>query len=538
MNLDPDKFEDLKKAEYYHLLALTNTNLNYGDQAVRNFLESRQIYIENGLEEKVAETNLDLANLLLTMEGENRMYKSYLNEFASYSRKSKLPINFVKLYKSMGTADLFDGKFTTAMQHFRKALEYNRISRDSLLESTIRCNMAIVYSDIIELPESSAVCIAEAKRFRPKNDSGTLCNILINESSLYRSLGKYKIALDKLFEAKAVPLPKYERKTRLVILENISSLFDSIGNYEKALEYRNQYVKVNENLGEIGQTLYINNLINRLAVKERESENLRLKIATYSIAATLGGIIIISFITYKNITRKRKLAEQQKIIETQRLENKISEQELQHIDKMLETQEKERQRIADELHDDLGSMLATLKMNFQHLELREDLASAEKKWLERTDELIDQTYQKVRSISHLKNLGVAASEGLLQSVNRMAEKMSIPGSLQVNVIPFGLTNRLENTTEVTLFRIIMELCTNAMKYASASEINIYLNQHEDESLNILIEDNGKGFDVSEITRKDGIGLKNIEKKIEQLGGTFTIDSTPGSGTTLIIDLPI
>jgi signal transduction histidine kinase len=120
----------------------------------------------------------------------------------------------------------------------------------------------------------------------------------------------------------------------------------------------------------------------------------------------------------------------------------------------------------------------------------------------------------------------------------MAEKMSVLEKLKINVIPFGLTERLDNTIEVALFRMIQELCTNIIKHSQATEVNIYLTQGTPNEINIIIEDNGKGFDPKNILIKTGIGLKNIEKKVEQMGGIFTVDSILTKGTTIIIDLPL
>ncbi|NJM79913.1 MAG: hypothetical protein HC854_10385 [Flavobacterium sp.] len=75
------------------------------------------------------------------------------------------------------------------------------------------------------------------------------------------------------------------------------------------------------------------------------------------------------------------------------------------------------------------------------------------------------------------------------------------------------------------------------KHSNASEVNIYLNQY-DNDINVMVEDNGKGFDVNKINENDGIGLKNMERKVEQLLGTFTIDTKRGRGTTIIIELPL
>lgn len=259
----------------------------------------------------------------------------------------------------------------------------------------------------------------------------------------------------------------------------------------------------------------------------------------YSFVGLVIIMLIISVLGYKNIIKKKRIAEQDRLIGIQELEKVLKNQELNDIDLMLESQEKERQNIANELHDNLGSMLATLKLNFQNLKRQKDAVNQqESKLYDKTDALLEEAYQKVRNIAHLKNLGVIGSEGLLVAVNKMAEKMSVLEKLKINVIPFGLNERLDNTIEVTLFRMIQELCTNIIKHSEATEVNIYLTQGTPTEINIIIEDNGKGFDPKTIESQAGIGLKNMEKKVEQMGGTFTIDSILTKGTTIIIDLPL
>ncbi|WP_272973980.1 sensor histidine kinase, partial [Croceibacter atlanticus] len=109
-------------------------------------------------------------------------------------------------------------------------------------------------------------------------------------------------------------------------------------------------------------------------------------------------------------------------------------------------------------------------------------------------------------------------------------------SLQVEVNHYGLEDRLDNNLEISIFRIIQELVTNIIKHANASEASITLTQHDDD-LNIIVEDNGKGFNLSAID-KQGLGLSSIEKRVNFLHGDINIDSTVGKGTTIIIDIPL
>ena len=86
-----------------------------------------------------------------------------------------------------------------------------------------------------------------------------------------------------------------------------------------------------------------------------------------------------------------------------------------------------------------------------------------------------------------------------------------------------------------MFRIIQELLTNIIKHSAATEAIVQFSEHEN-TLNIVVEDNGKGFDTN--ATKTGIGLINIEKRIEKIDGEFVIDSSKGNGTTIILNIPI
>ncbi len=246
----------------------------------------------------------------------------------------------------------------------------------------------------------------------------------------------------------------------------------------------------------------------------------------------------ISYLQLKNSRRKRLLALQQKELETQKNLTLLKEQEITSIIAMVEGQEKERKRVAEDLHDNLGSVIATLKLHFENLKINREKKKINQDVLfDKTETLIDEAYLKVRSIAHAKNAGVIANQGLLVAVQMMAEKISSANSLQIEVVHFGLEKTIENSLEISLFRIIQELVTNVIKHAEASEATINISQHEN-NINIIIEDNGKGIDVSQMNIKKGMGIHSIKTRVNHLQGTFTIDSTPTKGTSILIDVPI
>ncbi|SHG44924.1 Histidine kinase-, DNA gyrase B-, and HSP90-like ATPase [Chryseolinea serpens] len=288
-------------------------------------------------------------------------------------------------------------------------------------------------------------------------------------------------------------------------------------------------------------TLDINRLTVELETQEKENANLKLRESRTTLIFALGGAVILclmSYLAYTNQKSKNKVQRKEKEVQAMKLAKVLKDQELFGIDAMIEGQEKERQRIANDLHDNLGSLLATVKLHFQSLKTKKDrLEPDQDHLLQKTNELIDEAYQKVRAMAHSKNVGVNAQEGLLPAVKTFAAKISISNELVIEVEEHGMEGRLESSLEITMFRIIQELVTNIIKHAQATEAIIHLTQHED-LINIMVEDNGIGFDIGLIKPGESMGLYSIQRRIENLGGQVTIDSIAEKGTAVIIDVPL
>lgn len=320
----------------------------------------------------------------------------------------------------------------------------------------------------------------------------------------------------------------------------LSEFYRKAGKADSSNYYLREVFRLEKEVNYIQSNREISKLEVELETAEKEKQILEEKqkaqiTRNWLIAATLALVFGtgIAILVQKNTTKKRKLAEQETLLKQERVDNLLKQQELVSIDAMIEGQEKERQRVANELHDDLGSLMATIKLHFSNVK-----GKGKDPALKQAQSLLEEAYQKVRGIAHSKNSGVMSSQGLLPAVKKMAYVISETNALEVSVEDFGMGERMENSLELSLFRTIQELVANAIKHAEATKLSIQISQYED-NLNIIIEDNGKGFDRSKIDKsKTGMGLTNIEKRIEHLEGNFTIDSVLGKGTSILIDIPV
>lgn len=366
---------------------------------------------------------------------------------------------------------------------------------------------------------------------------------LIRLSEISRRKGNFDQALNYVNQASPYIDKSDTTRSLFHIHDYLSRIYSDAENYE--LAYKN-LLKSNDykyKLDYEQNTLEIARLNVRYQTQEKELALLKEREKVRDTRNMLMGsfaIILFISVTYyliqKNTKRRQLLAEREKDLESQKVVNLLKEQELVSVDAMIAGQERERQRLANELHDDLGGLLASIKLHFNALQAAENHSADEK--YEKTDALINEAYDKVRAIAHAKNSGVIAKEGLLRSIEEMAKKMSVASNLEISVNEHGLNERLENSLELSLFRIIQELITNVIRHSQATEAIIHLTKH-DNTLNIMVEDNGKGFDSSGITLKSGgMGLKSIDKRVSFLNGSMNIESEVGQGTTVIIEIPI
>ncbi len=541
-----------EQADFHYYNAVANGKENKADIAYRNYFKSRELYRKAGNEDKAQERNLDMARVINSQENNVNNPWPYINEYLEYAKKDKDPFKLAKVYKQIASMKV-DENPKESLSDYKKALKYNLIAKDSLLFSNIYSNLGVLHNERLNNPDSGLYYLGRALKYDIALDQGNgICYNYINHASSYSHLGNHKKAVEFLQKALTAPIREHKKNTIGYIYSFLSDNYSQLNDHENAFKYLNLYNIYKDSISQEKQNIAISEVQTKYKTEKKEFENKVLKsenklldnkrknneIVMIAFIALFLASITIAWLLLKNSRKKQQIAVQQNLLGEQKFLDLLNQQEMQIIDSMLAGQEKERQQIANELHDDLGSMLTTIKLNFQNIKLKKvSNPETEKKIYDQTDELIEEAYQKVRGIAHIQNSGVIANEGLVPAIQKMAGKISGIKGLQIEMFCDGMEERLDSKIEIDIFRMVRELTTNILKHADATNINIYLTRHDTRSINIMIEDNGKGFD-SKNNKKDGMGLKNIERKTEQLGGTFTIDSIPNTGTTIIIDLPL
>ncbi|WP_435579613.1 tetratricopeptide repeat-containing sensor histidine kinase [Gilvibacter sp.] len=448
--------------------------------------------------------------------------------------------NYLTIGSGFKDAQLYD----KAIAVFEESLALSTRLGDSVQMAYDNMNIGSMYQSKGENVKALAKANVALPILLKIQDTNSIAANYNNQAQAYKALERYDEALRLYLKADSIDLRENPYKTKEIIYENIADLYKRKGDFENALLYYRKSRDLTDSTDSRIQSLDISLADSRASLAEEKAERIlkeQESTRNQNIAYGLGGLLllgsIIGFLVYRNTKRKQRIAEQEKEIEVQKTEKLLKDQELSTIDAMIAGQEKERQRLASDLHDSVGATLSAAKMQFEHLKKHRGKLDNEEEFYERTQTLLEEAYTEVRSMAHAKNSGVIAKHGLLPAVKKLARNASATGKISVEVQDYGLDQRLEGSLEIAVFRMVQELVTNIIKHAEATEANISLTQHED-VLNLVVEDNGKGFKVGKFTDKDGMGLGSIEKRVEHMEGQMEVDSTPGKGASIIIDIPL
>ncbi len=247
------------------------------------------------------------------------------------------------------------------------------------------------------------------------------------------------------------------------------------------------------------------------------------------------GILIMlafamAFVLFVNYSQKKIRKEQMRV---QKLDYKHQE-ELLHA--TILTQEKERNRIARDLHDEIGSKLNVIFLNICRLKKYGEKDEEINLITSEVETVIHTTIDSIRFISHELLPPTLEEFGLIETIRELQHSYNLAGKVQVDFTTVDDSHPIENSLiELNLFRIIQELINNSIRHGKASEIDLMLHS-EETFIKLTYQDNGIGFDTSEINYKKGLGMKNIETRLRIINATYQLNSSAENGTTVVIEL--
>jgi two-component system NarL family sensor kinase len=356
---------------------------------------------------------------------------------------------------------------------------------------------------------------------------------LLQQNGYTEALGYFREARRKAHELKFNDL---EAHTWLMEAKASEGLKD----FSKAYAAISGYLEIHDQVLNEKRIKAIEELQTKYETDKKEQENILLQQQNQVQALELGQrkiiimalltvVLLIAGISYLLYTRSR-LRQQARMSET------LRQQQTLRTQAVIEAEEHERQRLARELHDGIGQMLAATRRSLQvsdHAYQHTGAATTEPLTL------IDESIRELRQLSHQMMPPSLRNKNLVEALTELLERISQSTAMNIHTSWTGMESTiLDKTQTLMLYRTVQEILSNTIRHANASEVHVELVSHDTE-LNLMVYDNGKGFDLEDVYAGGrGLGLKNIRSRIAYIGGELELDATPGNGTTYMINLPL
>ncbi len=504
-----------EEATTYHYRALKRCE-QYG--GAPDFALKHKVMSLNGIGNIYLKlNNLNEAESILrrALEGETQL-KSYLG----------MAINYANLGSIFEARQQYD----SARVYYERSMEYNR-------RANSRLGISLCHNHFGRLAEAKGDYVTALREYHAAYSIMDKTADRVQWLKACLSIVRVNITIGDM-DAAALYLSRAEETSlKLKANDHLATMYDLKYRYfEKKGDFRQALKNYITAKCYADSTLNLRNVnhINDLRVLyETEKNELKIEAMEERQQFTVwlgitGGLllllILIFFIIRQRLAvNKRKLAEQQ-------IKQLEQEKQLIATQAVLDGEVQERTRLACDLHDSLGSILAAAKYNLVDIKKISLLGEEDMKRYQKVVSLLDDSMNEMRRVAHHLMPDSLSRIGLKQSVADFCKTIPI-----VKFSYYGDDTRFNPKLEVMVYRILHELVTNAIKHAKAESIFVQI-VRESDRIAISVQDNGCGFDPT--AESKGMGLRNIRARVESCKGNLDIDSQPGKGTGIRVELKI
>lgn len=513
---NPSEIQFRNKAEQYYVQAITTFNKNKGSMLNKSNLSYAAI---------------NLANLYIEFNHDKAM------QYAQLANKVSLEtgdaIHIASSFGILAELAIQNKNYDLAKSYFLKAsMEIGKSPvRNHNIELSILESLSRVSEEQGNYKEALTYYKSYVDKYKSVYDQEKLdiTKRLESQFEKERQEQKYiKLQLESDKKAQQIKLINILRAQREQVYNNLKLVEENQRERLKFSELESEKKEQQLRLAKL-ETQQKNNDINSykklLAFKE--------KINTYYIVFIFIFIVLILLLLYAYKQRVKSIKQRDELhalaLEKEKQNSKIST-----LTALLEGQEQERGRLARDLHDGLGGLLSGTKLQLSYLDPHHSETIEE--GISKSIDQIDGAVEELRRVAHNLMPDLLMKYGLEVAIQEFASRISNNG-LDIHTEFIGYTNSISQEKQLILYRIIQELVNNAIKHASPSEIIIQISE-EEKVLNLTVEDNGKGFDRTDLDMRKTAGFHNIELRVQFLKGTMNITSELNIGTSIELQIPI
>lgn len=511
-------------AEYYQQGKMIFEKI--GDEGMKSFILNllQVMYSDLKLHDRAIEVGLE-AMELYEKAGDQRMVGTVMNNLGlSYSKLAK-------------TAE--------AISLYRRVLQIGKDTDDLNMQGTALLNLGDSYdqeNDVSGMEKSYLEALDLFRRMEVKE--GEI--IALRGLSIVRMYQKNPTASLDLAK-KSVELASeteypLERQKSLAQLSNTYFALQDIPKARQTM--KESEILANRLINEEVQrkTLEIEKKYEvekqRSQILKLEAENANQLVTNKQRQLVIWILVIVSFsLTAIGLLFQRKTQHKQQL-QVQRIKELETEKQLAATEAVLKGEEQERSRLAKDLHDGLGGLLSGIKFSFQTMKGNLILTPENARLFERSLDMLDTSIMEMRRVAHNLMPENLIKFGLDAALKDFCEDINQSGVIDLRYISIGIEgNEIDQTTAVSIYRIIQELVNNILKHAEAKTALVQLTKNSN-LIMLDVEDDGKGFEHSKMLLGKGIGWSNIKSRLEYLNAKFTLDSAPEKGSSIHIEIQL
>ncbi|RXK62106.1 tetratricopeptide repeat protein [Lacibacter luteus] len=527
--------------------ALFNTGTSYRQlaryaEAAKFYEEGRKLFADNG-DSFLSAQGYDILQLMYFNIEDYDKAIEYGQAAVKYLRTVDEPMWLGTALNNLGLSYIKKRKFNEAEQVYNETLKISKRIAHVEMESSAMLNMADVFLQK-----------GEYEKLKPFYEKAVVLNKQLQSDDglviSYRGMAIYYFFRKEFETAKAYALQSYTiadtnnlRMEKQQTMQTLSRIYFALHDMKSGYAYlRAADVladsilsdKIRRNALDLEAKYQSQQKILRIQRLEDDKKIQQLTISrkntlNYILIGSAASLLIISLLSYRNYRHKQKL-QQQRINELE------TEKQLAATEAVLKGEEQERTRLAKDLHDGLGGMLSGIKYSFNTMKGNLILTPDNAQAFERSMDMLDSSIKEMRRVAHNMMPEALVKFGLDTALKDFCNDINASGALKVSYQSLNIEEvEFEQSTAITIYRIVQELINNTMKHAVAKNAIVQLSKTDD-AITITVEDDGKGFDADILKAARGIGWTNILSRIEYLKGKLDVRSEAGKGTSVHIEL--
>lgn len=432
-----------------------------------------------------------------------------------------------KCYHNIGTVFLDKGlHLDSAESYLQKAysmglVNHAKAAPENLLHGRV---LATLYERMDKLNEAEKLYVQTIANCEEAKDTTHIAETMMFYSEVLTKKKEYDKALKTSEKALEI-----SRKTNQIDMV-CTALTLHAENLSAAGKYKEAYLCKNE-LVDLIVKRYSGDFNTKISEAEAKFKNaettyekevaiLKAKKKTQIYLLSFLGLLLVTSFGFYYVYQKRNAKQKLQIKQTQ-------------IQSILDGEEKERTRIAKDLHDGIVQNLTSIKLQLNASINKKDIV--DKKVVVDAVDSIDKASKEVRNISYQMMPATLIQLGFIPAIENLLKRVFTPSNIKYDFEQIGITERLPEKIEVSIFRITQELLNNVLKHSEANFVSLLITLKAN-VVTMIFEDNGKGFDVTTI--KKGIGFSSLSSRVELLNGDIKYEKGDGVGTMAIVKIPV